>query len=195
MKDLIIVENNSKDFEKAMDAEMQKVLKHFEKELLGIRTGRAHTSLIEDIVVSVYGGSPTPLKHVAVLSAPDTRLLTVQPWDIATIPDIEKAISNSDLGLTPQNDGAVIRLQLPEMSSSRRDELVKILHKKLEDCRVGVRNVRKDFNNLIRDTEKNKKISKDFATRLNDVLQKITDKFIETAEQLGEKKEKEVKSV
>lgn len=195
MNQFIITENNSKDFEKAVDTEMQKVIKHFEKELLSIRTGRAHTSLIEDIMVSVYGGAPTPLKHVAVLGAPDTRLLTVQPWDIATIPDIEKAISTSDLGLSPQNDGAVIRLQLPEMSTSRRDELVKILHKKLEDCRIGVRNVRKDFNNLVRDTEKNKKISKDFATRLNDTLQKITDKSIETAEQLSEKKEKEVRSV
>jgi len=193
--ELILTENNWKDFEKAMDVEMTKALKHLEKELVTIRTGRAHTSLIENVMVSVYGGAPTPLKHVAVLSAPDVRLLTIQPWDVSTIPDIEKAISNSETGLTPANDGAIIRLQLPEMSTNRREEMAKILSKKLEDCKVGIRNVRKDFHNLVRDTEKDKKISKDFANRLMDILQKMTDKYTEMAEQLSEKKEKEIRQV
>jgi ribosome recycling factor len=194
MVQLVLIENNHKDFEKAMDVEMTKVVKHFEKELIGIRTGRAHTSLIEDIPVSVYGANPAPLKHLAVLTAADARMLTVQPWDVATIGDIEKAIATV-AGLTAQNDGKLIRIQLPEMSTSRRDELVKVLHKKLEDCRVGIRNVRKDFQNLVRDTEKNKKISKDFATRLTDLLQKFTDKYIESAESMSEKKEKDIKTV
>lgn len=193
--DLILVENNWKDFEKAMDTEMTKSIKHLEKELVTIRTGRAHTSLIENIMVSVYGGAPTPLKHVAVLSAPDVRLLTIQPWDASTIVDIEKAILNSDTGLTPANDGAIIRLQLPEMSTNRRDEMVKVLSKKVEDCKVAIRNVRKDFHNLVRDTEKDKKISQDFSKRLMDILQKLTDKYTEMADTLSEKKEKEIRSV
>lgn len=195
MKNIVIVENDIKSFETPMKQEMEKPVKHFEGELLKIRTGRAHTSLIEDIMVAAYGQAPMPLKNVAALAAPDVRLLTIQPWDAAIIPDIERAIKTSDLGLSPLNDGAIIRLQLPEMSSSRRDELIKILGKKLEECRVSIRNVRKDFNNLLRDAKKDKQISENFFNRLSDVLQKITDQYIEQVEQKADKKEKEVKSL
>jgi ribosome recycling factor len=185
-------ENNPKPFKSAMEEEMTKSLKHFEGELIKIRTGRAHTSLIEDIKVAVYGETPSPLKQHAALAAPEPRLITIQPWDGRIIPDIEKAILTSDVGLTPVNDGKVIRLQLPEMSHARREELVKVLNKKLEECRVAMRNVRKEFNNLIRDAKKDKKISENFFNRLTDLLQEVTDKFIGTAEEKAAVKQKEV---
>jgi len=188
-----IEENNTKGFETAMEAEMNKAIRHFERELVTIRTGRAHTAMIEDIKVSCYGQAPVPLKTVAALAAPDVRLLTIQPWDVSTIGDIEKGILASPVGLTPLNDGKVIRLQLPEMSSSRRDELVKILSKKLEECRIAIRNTRKDFHNLSRDAKKGKTISEDFYNRLEDSLKKVTDKFIGQAEQMSKQKEKDIR--
>lgn len=126
---------------------------------------------------------------------PDARLITIQPWDKAVIGEIEKAIKNSDVGLTPVNDGDIIRLRLPEMSSTRRDELIKILGKKVEESKISIRNVRKDFNNFIRDAKKDKAISENFFSRLSDVLQKVTDTFIEKTDQLGAKKEKEISSL
>lgn len=195
MISLVLVENDQKTAKATFDIEMTKPIKHFETELLKLRTGRAHTSLVEDIAVSCYGGTTfVPLKQLASLAAPDARLITIQPWDASIIGDIERALTSSDLGLRPVNDGAIIKIVLPEMSTSRRDELVKILHKKLEECRVSIRNIRKDFQNLIRDGKKDKKISEDFHNRLIDVLQKTTDAFIEVAEKLGAKKEQEITS-
>jgi len=194
MKDFIFVENESKSFEDAMHADMKKCLQHFEGELVKIRTGRAHTSMVEDIMVSHYDGSPMPLKNIAALSAPDVRLIVIQPWDATTLPSIEKAIATSDLGVNPTVDGNIIRIALPEMSSTRREELVKILHKRLEECKVAMRNVRKDFNNAIRDAKKDKKISENFFNRLGDLVQTITDKWIAQADALAKKKETELKS-
>jgi len=190
-----VVENDTKGFETAMSAEMDKAMRHFERELVTIRTGRAHTAMIEDIKVSCYGQAPVPLKTVAALAAPDVRLLTVQPWDVSTIEDIEKGIQASSVGLTPLNDGKVIRLQLPEMSSQRREELVKILHKKLEECRIAVRNIRKDFQNLSRDAKRNKTISEDFFNRLEDSVKKVTDKYVSQAEQMSKQKEKDIRII
>lgn len=192
---LILVENDIKSFQKPMEADMESPLKHFERELIKIRTGRAHTSMIEDIPVSCYGQEAVPLKGLGVVSAPDARLLTVQPWDVSIIPDIEKAIIASGFGVTPVNDGKIIRFRLPEMSSDRRDELIKQLHKKVEECKVAIRNVRKDFKNLITDAKKDKKISENFHNRLADVLQEITDKYIAKAEDLAKKKETELATV
>lgn len=185
---------NTKPFETYVQTEMDKHIKHFQGELVKIRTGRAHTSMLEDLKVQAYGGIMS-LRDVASLSAPDVSLLIVQPWDQALIPDIEKAISSSELGLTPQNDGAIIRIQIPRMSGSRRDELTKMLGKKLEECRIGIRNVRKDFHNLIRDAEKSKKLSEDSSRRLQDLLQKITDKLVDLAEVTAKKKEDELKQL
>ena len=193
--DLVLEENNTNSFQKSMDAEMDKPLKHFEKELLKVRTGRAHTSLIEDIPVACYGQAALPLKSFAALAAPEARLLTIQPWDPANIADIEKAILTSDVGLTPINDGKIIRIQLPEMSSSRREELLKTLGKKVEECKVSMRNVRKEYNNLMKDAKKDKKISENFFNRLNDLLQTITDKFCAKADDLAEKKKKDITTV
>jgi ribosome recycling factor len=195
MIDITLVENDSKSFEKAMQDEMSKAIKHFEGELLKIRTGRAHTSLIEDVQVSCYGNAAMPLKNLASLTAPESRLLIIQPWDAGIIADIERAIRTSDLGISPIDDGAIIRIQLPEMSSSRREELSKLLGKKLEDCRVSIRNVRKDFNNIIRDSKKDKVISENFFNRLSDLLEKITANFIDKADQLAHKKEQDIRTV
>ena len=136
-----------------------------------------------------------PLKALAAIAAPEARLITIQPWDDTIIPHIEKAVKESDLGVTPANDGKFIRINLPEMSSTRRDELVKILGKKTEDARIAIRNIRKDFNNLIRDGKKDKVISNDFFNRLETVIQKVTDDSIKQIEVLGAKKEKEIATV
>jgi ribosome recycling factor len=195
MAEIVLVENDIKSFQKPMEAEMDSPLKHFERELVKIRTGRAHTSMIEDIPVICYGQDAVPLKGLGAITAPDSRLLTIQPWDSSTIYDIEKAITASGFGVTPANDGKVIRLRLPEMSSERRDELIKVLHKKLEECKVSIRNVRKDFKNLITDAKKDKKISENFHNRLADVLQEITDQFIAKVEGIAKKKETELTTV
>jgi ribosome recycling factor len=193
MAEIKLTEGAVAPFEQAATQEMTKSIKHFEHELVSIRTGRAHPSMVEDLKVACYGGeTEMPLKSLASISTPEARLIVVQPWDQTVMPDIERAIKESDLGVNPQNDGNLIRLVLPEMSSARREELKKVLGKKLEECRVSIRSIRKNFNNLIRDTQKAKEISEDFAKRLSELLQKVTDKFIKQSEELGTKKENEL---
>lgn len=191
---LKLTDNNIKEFEQALNGEMDKAVKHFERELITIRTGRAHPALVESLKVSCYNTMKN-LKEIALISAPEPRMILIEPWDKGLIPEIEKAITNSDLGVTPFNDGNLMRIRLPEISTSRRDELVKVLSKRLEEARIAIRNVRKDFHNLVRDSEKSKKVSEDHGRRLNDVLQKITDKFIGTVDQMAQKKENEIKTV
>ncbi len=191
MIEITFQEGDSKSFDNLLKEHMDKPLKHYEKELATIRTGRASVTVLENIKVDVYGQMMS-LRELATLSAPDARLLTVQPWDKSVLPEIERAIALSDLGAVPVNDGIIIRIQLPQMSASRRDELIKILGKKTEECRVGVRNVRKEFQNEVRDAEKKRLISEDFGKKLTDVLQKTTDAFIEKTEQQHKKKETEI---
>lgn len=193
IKDIILVENDIKSFQNPMSAEMEKTIKHLEGELVKIRTGRAHTSMVDDLPVSVYGQKAQALKGIAAVAAPDIRLITIQPWDPSILGDIEKAILASDVGVKPVNDGKIIRLVLPEPSGSRRDELAKILGKKVEECKIALRNVRKEFHNLVRDAKKDKKISENFFNRLSDVLEDVTHKFVDKADQLGKKKEEELK--
>lgn len=193
--DIQLVENNVQGFQKPMEAEMQKAIKHFENELIKIRTNRAHTSLVEGIEVAVYGQTPMPLKNLAVLAAPEPKLITIQPWDSSVLHDIEKALTVSGIGITPRSDGKMIFLQLPEMSSERREELVKVLGKKQEEAKVAIRNVRKDFNNLIRDAKKNKSISENFFNRLEEVVQKATDQFVKKADEMADKKKKEITTI
>jgi ribosome recycling factor len=192
---IVITENDVKSFKAAMEEEMLKAIKHFERELTKIRTGRAHTSLVDELLVACYGEAPMQLRKLAVIGTPDARLITVEPWDPSIIGDIQKALTTSDLGLSPVNDGKIIRIQLPEMSSTRRDELVKLLHKALNACKDAIKNVRKDFNNLIRDAKKDKTISEDFFNRLSDVLQDVTDKMTAQADSLSTKKEKDITTV
>ncbi len=194
MINLKLTDTNIKEFEKATAEEMDKAVKHFERELIAIRTGRAHPALVENIKVVCYN-STMNLKEIASIATPEGRLITIQPWDQGLINDIEKALLNSELGVTPINEGTIIRVRLPEMSASRRDELAKILNKKLEESRVTIRNVRKDFHNLIRDSFRVKAISEDHERRLCEMLQKITDKFIKTVEDMATKKEHEIKTI
>ncbi|MFH1643678.1 MAG: ribosome recycling factor [bacterium] len=192
MEPLALAEGDTKSFETRVEMDMENPIIHYEKELATIRTGRASTKLVEDIKIEAYG-QQMRLKELATLTAPEASLITIQPWDKTIIMEIEKGITASDLGVTPINDGAIIRIQLPKMSSERREELNKILSKKTEECKIGVRNVRKDYHNLIRETEKKHDISEDFAKRLTDVLQKITDKFIKKADELNDRKANEIK--
>lgn len=193
IKDIVLVENDVKSLQNPMSAEMEKAVKHLEGELVKIRTGRAHTSMVEDLPISVYGQKAQSLKGLAAIAAPDIRLITIQPWDPSILGDIEKAILTSDVGVKPVNDGKVIRLVLPEPSGSRREELLKILGKKVEESKIAIRNVRKDFHNLIRDAKKDKDISENFFNRLSDTLEDITHKFVEKVDQLGKKKEEDLK--
>lgn len=188
-------ENESKPFQQAMETEMQKPLKHFDGELIKIRSGRAHTSLVEDIQVSCYGGAPMALKALAALNTPESDMIVIQPWDASIIPDIERALATSNIGISPINDGNILRLRLPKMSSERRDELAKTLGKKLEECRISIRNVRKEFNNLIRDAKQNKTISENFFNRLEDVVKNTTEAMIKKAEQAAQKKEADLGSI
>ena len=191
MKPIVFSEGNTTEFESTLKEAMESPIRHFEKELASIRAGRATISMLDDIKVEAYG-QLMKLREVATLATPDARLITVQPWDKSIIGDIEKAILASDFGITPVNDGQIIRLQLPIMSQERRGELLKTLSKKTEECRIGVRNVRKEYHNQIREAEKDNLISEDFAGRLQKLLQKITDDFIAKAESLQKKKENEL---
>ncbi|MDQ5940875.1 MAG: ribosome recycling factor [Candidatus Dependentiae bacterium] len=194
MLTLKITEGDVKGFESAVALAMQEPIKHFEKDLASIRTGRANTKLIEDVKVESYG-QVMNLRDLATLGAPDARLLTIQPWDKALLGAIEKGILASDVGITPQNDGQMIRLALPPMSSDRREELVKVLNKKTEECRVGVRGVRKEAQNLVKELEKDGDISEDFAKRLADSLQKVTDNSIKVVDELSAKKATDIRAV
>ncbi len=190
MIELELIENDSKGFQNAMNQHMEKPIKHLERELVKIRTGRAHTNMVEDLPVSCYGQAPVSLKTMAALTAPEVRLIVIQPWDPSIITEIEKAIAESDLGITPINDGKLIRLVLPETSTDRRQELKKILGKRAEEAKVAARGVRKEFNNLIRDAKKNKVVSENFYNRLHDLLQEITDTYIKKIDEMAAKKEK-----
>jgi ribosome recycling factor len=194
MIEIAFTEGDSKSFETLLKTEMDKVIKHYEKELVAIRTGRASTTLIESIKVECYGQFML-LKDMATLSAPDARLLTIQPWDKSVISNIEKAITMSDLGLTPVNDGTIIRIQLPQMSAARREEFVKMLGKKTEEAKVMLRNIRKEFHNEVRDADKKHIISEDFAEKLSNLLQKLTDDFTGIVDKHNDKKATELRMV
>jgi ribosome recycling factor len=178
------------------DAErrMQKAIDALKQDLSAIRAGRASASLIERIFVDYYG-APTPINQVASISAPEARLLVIQPWDKKLLVDIEKAIQKSDLGINPNNDGIVIRLNVPPMSEERRRDLVKSLHKKLDEHKVAVRNVRRDIHDKLRDREKKKEVSEDELKRSTEKLQKLTDRFIEEMDKVGKSKELEILEV
>jgi len=178
------------------DAEerMGKAIEALRRELSTIRTGRANPALVEHIRVDYYG-TPTPLKQLATVMVPEARLLTIQPWDKGSLGAIEKAILKSDLGLNPSSDGAVIRLVIPQLTEDRRKELVRMVHKKLEDGRVAIRNIRRDAHEMLRDFRHEKEISEDQEFNAQEDLQKVTDRFIAEADKLGEEKEQELLEV
>jgi ribosome recycling factor len=173
------------------NTKMQKALEALGKELAVIRTGRASPALIEHLRVDYYG-VPTPLNQMASISAPEARLLVIQPWDRTATHDIEKAILRSDLGLNPTNDGNVIRLNIPQLSEERRQELTRVVRKRVEEGRVTIRNLRREALEEMKTAEKDKRISQDECHRAAEQLQKLTDKFISEADILGEKKQVEL---
>jgi ribosome recycling factor len=173
---------------------MGKAVEALRKELATIRTGRAHPGLIEHLRADYYG-APTPLNQLATINVPEPRLLTIQPWDHQSLGAIEKAILKSDLGLNPINDGNIIRLVIPQLTEERRKELVKVVHKKVEEGRVAVRNVRRDRHDELRRLQKEKDISEDAQYLAQEELQKLTDGFIQEVERVGEEKEAELLAV
>ena len=173
---------------------MGQAVVHLRHELAGIRTGRASPALIEDLSVPYYG-QPTPLKQIAGISAPEARLLVVQPWDKAALPDIERALITSDLGITPSNDGNVIHLPIPQLSEDRRRDLVRIVRQRAEDSKVAVRNVRRDVHDDLRDLVREKEASQDDLHRSESRLQDVTDKYVAAIDDLSRQKEAEVMQV
>ncbi len=170
---------------------MTKALEDLRQDLATVRTGRASVSLLEGVKVEYYG-TPTPLNQVATLGVPEPSLLTVQPWDPSLLPVIEKTIRSSDLGLNPVNDGKVLRVPIPPLTEERRKELVKHLHRMLEDHRTAVRNIRRDANEALKKLLKDKQISEDDERRGLSEVQKLTDEFTEKLEAQGKAKEKEI---
>ncbi len=178
------------------DAErrMQKAIEALKQDLTAIRTGRASSALVDRIQVDYYG-TPTPIIQVASVSVPDARQIVIQPYDRKMIADIEKAIQKSDLGINPNNDGQVIRLNVPPMSEERRRDMAKTLHKKLDEHKVAVRNIRRDVQDKLRDREKKKEVSEDELKRSIDKLQKLTDRYIDEMDKVGKSKEQELMEV
>ena len=179
-----------------IDAEnrMRSAISVLHNDLAAIRTGRASPALVERLQVEYYG-TPTPLQQLASISSPEPRSLLIKPFDASTLKTIEKAILSSDLGLTPNNDGKVIHLNLPPLTEERRRDLVKHMHHRLEEARVAVRNIRRDAHNDMREFEREKLISEDELKRGEDDLQKLTDKYIEEIAEHGKKKEAEILEV
>ena len=170
---------------------MEKTITSLNNELNRVRTGRANLSLMDGIRVDYYG-TLTPLNQMASLSVPESRLITIQPWDATVIKEIEKAILKSDLGLTPSNDGKIIRIAIPPLTEERRKQLAKSVHKTCEDHKVAIRNLRRDANEMLKGLKKDGDISEDDAFRGQDQVQKITDEFIAQIDTIYKEKEKEI---
>ena len=176
------------------ESTMQKTVEATQRSFNTIRTGRANAALLDRVMVDYYG-SPTPLKSLANISIPDSSTIAIQPYDRSSLNLIEKAISMSDVGLTPSNDGATIRLNIPPLTTERRKEFVKLAAKYAEEGRVGIRNIRRDALDTIRKQEKNSEISEDESRDLQDQLQKLTNKYTERIDELLAEKEKEISTV
>lgn len=176
------------------ERKMEKALALTRKEFQDIRTGRASLSLVEHLQVDYYG-TPTPLKGLATLSVPDARTLQIQPWDVSALGEIEKAVLKSDLGLTPMNDGKVIRIQVPPLTEERRGELAKVIRRVAEEGRVVIRNVRHEAIEAVKGLEKKKTISEDESHHGQKEVQRLTDRFTDEVDQAAVKKESEIKTV
>jgi ribosome recycling factor len=170
---------------------MGKSIEALNNEFKRVRTGRASLSILDPIRVDYYG-TLTPLNQMASLSVPESRLIMIQPWDVSVIKDIEKAILKSDLGLTPSNDGKIIRITIPPLTEERRKQLVRSIQKKSEEFKIAVRNIRRDSNELLKSLKKDGEISEDDAFRAQDQVQKITDEHIQLIDDVCSEKEKEI---
>jgi ribosome recycling factor len=179
---------------KDLESRMQAAVDALTREFSGLRTGRANAALLDAVRVEAYGNL-TPINQLASVSVPDPRTIVIQPWDASQMKEIEKGIARSDLGLTPSNDGKVIRLTLPTLTEDRRKQLAKTVGKFAEDARVAIRNARREANDKLKALAKDKKISEDEERRGHDQIQKATDRFVARVEELAKKKEHEVMTV
>lgn len=183
-----------KELYQDMEKKMEKTIESLGRDLATIRTGRASLAILDGITLEYYG-SQSPLNQVATLSIPESRLIVIQPWDPTAIKEIEKALMRSDLGLTPNNDGKVIRLPIPALTEERRIQLVKVVKRNGEEGKVAIRNIRRDAISEAKDFEKEKVISEDELHRAQDEIQKVTDRYIQRVDEFIDKKEKEVLEV
>jgi len=177
-----------------LEDKLKKSIVAFKKDLSKLRTGVASVSLLEDIKIDYYN-QPTPLNQVAAIGVPDSRTITIQPWDNTVINEIEKAIQKSDLGVNPASDGKIIRLSFPKLTEERRRELTKVGSKMLENTKIAMRNVRRDINEKLKKMEKDKILSQDDLRKHQEEVQKITDKHIEMADKTYSEKEKEIMAI
>lgn len=182
------------EFNKKAADKMNGAIESLKKDFASTRTGRASISLLDGILVDYYGTS-TPISQVASLGIPDPRQITIQPWEQKLIPEIEKAILKSDLGLTPGNDGKTIRINIPPLTEERRKQLVKVVKKRAEEARVSIRNIRRDINEEIKKAEKDKHLSEDDVKRFQEEIQKVTDSYISKVEDVLQHKEKEIMEI
>ena len=180
-----------KDIHTAHEEKMKKSIEALRRELASLRAGRATPALLDKVMVDYYG-TPTAINQVANISVPEPRMIVIQPWEKTLVGAIEKAILKSDLGLNPNSDGSAIRLILPQLTQERRAELVKQVHKKAEETRVGIRNLRRDTNDAMKKLEKDKTISEDELKKAQEDTQKLTDKYIKEVDQVMASKEKEI---
>ena len=177
-----------------MEGNMSKAVQAYSRELASIRAGRANASLLDKINVDYYG-VPTPINQLASISVPEARLLVVQPYDKSSIGDIEKAILKSDLGVTPNNDGELLRIVIPQLTEERRKELVKLVKKEAENAKVAIRNIRRDGNDELKKLEKNGDITEDELHSYGDDIQALTDKHIKEIDAIAAEKEEEIREV
>lgn len=173
---------------------MNKTIDHLLGDFASLRAGRANPAMLDKIMVNYYG-TPTPINQMANINVPEARLLVIQPWDKGTITDIEKAIMKSELGITPSNDGNVIRIAIPQLTEERRKDVVKVVKKRAEEAKVAIRNIRREANDLIKASEKDKLISEDESKKGLDSIQKVTDKSIKDVDQVLAVKEKDIMEV
>jgi ribosome recycling factor len=189
MKEEITMSQMIKD---SVKTKMEKSIGLLTQELSKVRTGRASPALLDGVKVEYYG-SNLPLNQVASVSIPEPRLIVIQPWDKQALEAIEKGIQKADLGLNPNNDGSVIRLAIPPLTTERREELIKLTLKLGEECRVAIRNIRREANNDIKKEEKDKKITEDEAFKTQEQVQKMTDEYVKKVDEVLKKKEKEIR--
>ena len=183
-----------KDLLKETEDRMNKAVDALRDNLMTIRTGRASPSLVERLPVEYYG-TLTPLNQLATISVPEPRLLAIRPWDPTALADIERAILKSELGLTPSNDGKIIRLNIPRLTEERRQDLVKVVGKQVEEGKIAIRNIRRDAIEDLRELESEKMISEDEFYRTKDDVQEITDKFVAKMDEIGHDKEREIREI
>ena len=182
------------EVKRKLNDKMERALEALKKELAAVRTGRASLSVFDGISIDYYG-TPTPVNQVATMAIPESRLITIQPWEPKLISEIEKAIQKSDLDLNPTNDGKIIRIAIPPLTEERRKQIIKQVHKRVEDAKVSIRNIRREGNDQIKRLEKEKHISEDDTRHSIDGIQKLTDSYIKRSDEIMSHKEAELKEI